>query len=243
MDWKKVLPTGVRERLDISRWEVTTYMREVAQQIPLGHRILDAGAGDCRYRPLFFGRDYVGVDAAVGKGLHYGGLDALANLEALPFADKTFDAALCMNVLEHVRRPEMCLAEIHRVLKPGGVLYLMVPLFAREHQVPHDYFRYTSYGISYLLERTGFGLEYVRPMGGYFRVVAWLLSRATAYLFPKTRALGLRLILSPLELVAKPFFSVLVPLICLGLDRLDQNRHHKVYTTGFSCKGHKALSQ
>ncbi len=217
-------------------------MREVAQQIPLDHRILDAGVGDCRYRPLFFGRNYVGVDAAVGRGFHYGGLDALANLEALPFADKTFDAALCMNVLEHVRRPEMCLADIHRFLKPGGVTYLMVPLFAREHQLPHDYFRYTSYGISYLLERAGFGVEYVRPEGGYFRVVAWLLSRATAYLFPKTRALALRVLFSSLELLAKPFFSVLVPLICLGLDRLHRDRKRKIYTTGFSCKGYKAQS-
>ena len=240
MDWKKILPTGVRERLDTSRWAVTQYMREVARQIPLDQRILDAGAGDCRYRSLFSGRHYVGVDAAVGKGLHYGKLDALSNLEALPFADQTFDAALCMNVLEHVKRPEACLTEIHRVLKPGGVIYLMVPLFAREHQLPHDYYRYTSYGITYLLERAGFGVEYVRPEGGYFRVVAWLLSRATAYLFPRTRALALKILLSPLELLAKPFFSVLVPLICLGLDRLDRDRKRKIYTTGFSCKGHKA---
>ncbi len=155
---------------------------------------------------------------------------------------KTFDAALCMNVLEHVRRPEMCLADIHRVLKPGGVIYLMVPLFARAHQLPHDYFRYTSYGISYLLERAGFGVEYVRPEGGYFRVVAWLLSRATAYLFPKTRALALRVLFSPLELLAKPFFSVLVRFICLGLDRLHRDRKRKIYTTGFSCKGYKAQS-
>ena len=151
MKWKNLLPRGLRERLDISRWEVTTYMQEVARQVPLSHSILDAGAGDSRYRSLFDGRYYVGVDAAVGKRLEYGGLDAVSNLEALPFQDDTFDAALCMNVLEHVRRPDICLSEIYRVLKPGGVVFLMVPLFAREHQLPHDYYRYTSYGINYLL--------------------------------------------------------------------------------------------
>ena len=234
------MPRSVRERLDINRWSVTTYMREVAQQIPLDYRVLDAGAGDTRYRSLFEGRHYVGVDAAIGKGLEYARLDALSNLEALPFADQTFDAALCMNVLEHVRHPDLCLQEICRVLKPGGMLYLMVPFFAREHQLPHDYYRYTSFGIRYLMERSGFRMEYVRPIGGYFRVLASILSRATGYLFPKRRPFALRLVFSPLELVAKPLFSVLIPLLCLGLDRLDRKQ---AYTTGFSCKGYKALSQ
>lgn len=240
MNWKKILPRGLRERLDMNRWAVTSYMREVAPQIPSGHRVLDAGAGDTRYRPLFAGRDYVGIDAAVGKGLEYGGLDALSNLEALPFADQTFDAALCINVLEHVRNPDSCLREIHRVLKVEGTIYLMVPLIVREHQLPHDYYRYTSYGIRYLLERTGFQLEYVRPVGGYFRVLAAILSRASAYLFPKSRPVALKLLFSPLELIAKPLFSVVVPLVCLGLDPLDRKR---AYTIGFSCKGRKVASQ
>lgn len=240
MNWKKILPRGVRERLDISRWDVTAFMREVAGQIPSGHLVLDAGAGDSRYRSLFEGQYYVGVDAAVGKGLQYGGLDALSDLEALPFPDKTFDAALCMNVLEHVRQPDACLREIYRVLKPQGVVYLMVPLFAREHQAPHDYYRYTSYGINYLLERSGFSVDYFRPVGGYFRVLAGILSRATGYLFPRKRSWTLRLLFSPIEFVAKPLFSVLIPLVCLGLDSLDRKQ---TYTSGFSCKGRKVPTQ
>jgi len=236
MDWKKFLPLGVRERLNISRWSVTKVMHEAAPQIPSGQLILDAGAGDSRYRSLFAGRDYVGVDAAVGKGLEYGGLDALSDLAALPFADNTFDAALCMNVLEHVRQPHVCLSEIYRVLKPQGVVYLLVPLFAREHQAPHDYYRFTANGIKFLLEHSGFAVDYFRPVGGYFRVLAGILSRATGYLFPRRRAWAFRLLFSPLEFVAKPIFSVLVPLICLGLDPLDRKR---TYSTGFSCKGRK----
>jgi SAM-dependent methyltransferase len=236
MNWKKFLPLGVREHLDISRWSVTAYMHEVAVQIPSGHLILDAGAGDSRYRSLFAGRDYVGVDAAVGKGLQYSGLDALSDLAALPFPDKTFDAALCMNVLEHVRQPDVCLGEIYRVLKPQGVVYLLVPLFAREHQAPHDYYRFTANGINFLLEQSGFAVDYFRPVGGYFRVLAGILSRATGYLFPRRRAWTFRLLFSPFEFVAKPLFSVLVPLVCLGLDPLDRKQ---TYTTGFSCKGRK----
>jgi SAM-dependent methyltransferase len=141
-----------------------------------------------------------------------------------------------MNVLEHVRQPHVCLSEIYRVLKPQGVVYLLVPLFAREHHAPHDYFRFTANGIKFLLEQSGFTVDYVRAVGGYFRVLAGPLSRAKSYLFPKTRAWAFRVLFSPFELIAKPIFSVMVPLICLGLDPLDRKR---VYTTGFSCKGRK----
>lgn len=240
MNWKKYLPRAIRERLDISRWAVTVFMREVTAQIPPDQLILDAGAGDSRYRSLFTDQNYVGVDAALGKGLQYGGLDVLTDLAALPFPEKTFDAALCMNVLEHVRQPYACLREIHRVLKPAGTIYLLVPLFAREHQAPHDYYRYTSYGINYLLERSGFTVDYIRPVGGYFRVLAGILSRASAYLFHRKRTWAKKLLFSPIEFVAKPIFSVFVPLICLGLDPLDRKR---TYTTGFSCKGRRALTK
>ena len=236
MNWRRILPRPIRERLHISRWAVTTYMQEVASEVPASGLVLDAGAGDCRYRSLFAGRRYVGIDSAVGKGLRYGDLDVLGDLHILPFRDGTFDAALCMNVLEHVLQPESCLREIHRVLKPGGDVYVMVPLFAREHQAPHDYFRYTSFGIRYLLERSGFAVEYVRPVGGYFRVLANTLSRATGYLFPRDRARVLRVLLSPLELLAKPLFSVVLPLLCLGLDPFDRKR---TYTMGYQCKGQK----
>lgn len=236
MNWRRLLPGFLRERLDVSRWDVTAYMGEVAQQIPPDNLVLDAGAGDCRYRPLFTGRRYVGIDAAVGKRLQYGGLDVLGSLDTLPFRDEAFDCALCMNVLEHVRRPEACLREIHRVLKPQGFVYVMVPLFARVHQAPHDYFRYTSFGIRYLLERTGFAVEYVQPVGGYFRVLANFLSRATGYLFPRERAWPLRVLLSPIELLAKAVFSLVVPLVCLSLDPLDRKQTHCM---GYRCKARR----
>ncbi len=49
--------------------------------------------------------------------------------EALPFADRTFDAVLSFDVLEHVQSPRVTLAECHRVLKPGGYLCLVFPSY------------------------------------------------------------------------------------------------------------------
>ena len=48
-------------------------------------------------------------------------------VEQMPFSDGSFDVALCYHLLEHVARPRAALAEIHRVLRPGGCLYLGVP--------------------------------------------------------------------------------------------------------------------
>ncbi len=52
----------------------------------------------------------------------------VAPVEHLSFPDKTFDAVLLFDVLEHVLKPEAVLHEIHRVLKEGGVLHIFSPL-------------------------------------------------------------------------------------------------------------------
>lgn len=50
----------------------------------------------------------------------------------LPFADSTFDKVICSEVLEHVPDYERVIAEIHRVLKPGGLFAVSVPRFGPE---------------------------------------------------------------------------------------------------------------
>ncbi len=49
--------------------------------------------------------------------------------EALPFADRTFDAILSFDVLEHVQDPARVLVECHRVLRPGGQIYVVFPSY------------------------------------------------------------------------------------------------------------------
>lgn len=101
-------------------------------ELPSGARILDAGAGEGTMveRYQFRGYECVGVDVQyesdrVRKG----------SILALPFADGSFDAVLCLDVLEHLHLLEQAraLGEIHRVLVEGGHLLLSVPNLAHLH--------------------------------------------------------------------------------------------------------------
>lgn len=119
-------------------------------------RLLDVGCGRKPYRSLFTVDEYVGldIDSEVTRAL--GIADHLYDGNRFPLPSSTFDSALCNQVLEHVFEPDRFLAEIHRVLAPGGKLLLTVPFVWDEHEQPVDYARYSSFGLRALLERNGF---------------------------------------------------------------------------------------
>jgi SAM-dependent methyltransferase len=80
----------------------------------------------------------------------------------------TYDTATCFAVLEHVPDPLISFKELARVLKPQGKLILTVPHLSRLHEEPHDYFRFTKYGIKTALESVGFDILELKPVGGFF---------------------------------------------------------------------------
>ena len=100
----------------------------LAASTPENARVLDAGSGEGRYASSFDGRRYVGVGLGIGDhAWDYSGVDVAADLEALPFPNDSFDAALNIVVLEHTRNPQQVLNELCRTLKPGGRLLLIAP--------------------------------------------------------------------------------------------------------------------
>lgn len=66
--------------------------------------------------------------------------------------DDTFNGVFCSGVLEHVDDVHAAVREMHRVMKVGGTLLLGVPFRQPIHSHPHDYWRFTRYGIGYLLK-------------------------------------------------------------------------------------------
>lgn len=167
------LPRPLRRHILHFETEIEDAVVSFAGTLKADARVLDAGAGEGRYAGYFARQRYCGVDLAVGDAAwDYSRLDAVADLTALPFAGGTFQAALHIVTIEHLCEPAAALAEIGRVLETGSCLLLAAPHEWEVHQAPHDYFRYTRYGLNYLLRKAGFEPVELRPAGGYFRLLA-----------------------------------------------------------------------
>ena len=213
------LPKPLRRHILHFEVETQDAVAAFARALPAGVRILDAGSGEGQYAHYFARQRYCGVDLAVGDAAwDYSRLDAVADLTALPFRAGTFDAAIHMVTLEHLREPGLALAEIARVLAPGGRLLLAAP---------HDYFRYTRFGLQYLLEKAGLESIEMRAVGGYFRLLARRLLNGLQFFTGGLRWAGF----IPAAILLVP------PALVLPLfDALDRERN---FTAGYICTARK----
>jgi len=213
---------------DIGRWYITRFVEEVARSLPENASVLDAGAGECVYKKFFPQCNYKAIDLAVGESRwDYTNLDYVGPLHDMPIEDKIFDAVLCTQVLEHLEWPGESVKEMYRVLKPGGKLYMTVPMTHPEHQAPYDFFRYTSYGLESICRHAGFQDIKITPFGGLWVRWAYELPRGLS-IFP---AAGLRsrnpnifgIASLPTKLVAQGLVRLLQKLF-LWLDRFDKKK-------------------
>jgi SAM-dependent methyltransferase len=152
-------------------------------------RVLDLGCGDSPYRDCLPATAiHIGVDRVPQRSV-----DILAAGENLPFADGSFDAAMCTEVIAHSRRPWEVLLELARVVRPGGRLYLTAP-FDWHLMTPHDYYRFTRSGLGVLLGDAGFDVVEVDEVGGLFSSLAGKLIEVTveSLLLEPARRLGVK---------------------------------------------------
>ncbi|MBL4699825.1 MAG: class I SAM-dependent methyltransferase, partial [Phycisphaeraceae bacterium] len=119
-------------------------------------KIADIGCGSKPYEHLFDCSEYVGLDLPRQHTASNILADLFFDGKTLPLADASFDSAVAFQVFEHVFTPPQFLAEIHRVLKPEGLLLLTVPFVWDEHEQPFDFARYSSFGLKAVLENAGF---------------------------------------------------------------------------------------
>jgi 2-polyprenyl-3-methyl-5-hydroxy-6-metoxy-1,4-benzoquinol methylase len=143
------LSAVTRSRIDVTEALIAAHARG---------RVLDVGCGHMPFREsvLRYADSYEGLDIeARVDGVAY--ISDAVRMTGVPRG--AFDTVLCLEVLEHVPDPRGVLDSVAQVLRPGGVLILTVPHLSRLHEEPHDYYRYTGYGLRAL--STAAGLEVV----------------------------------------------------------------------------------
>jgi SAM-dependent methyltransferase len=177
-------------------------------------KTIDLGCGCMPFKELLSG--------IVGQ---YDTLEAVPRSEPVTFvgdiqdmsmiSDASYDSAICLEVLEHVPEPGRALCEVRRILNPGGTVVLSVPHLSRLHDQPHDYYRYTNYGLNYLLKKAGFEVLEIRQKGGLFSFVGHQVS-----LF----VLGITWGIPILKELAWFVNKWLVTYLCYGVDRWLERR-------------------
>ena len=109
-------------------------------------RTLDIGAQNGPYASHFPRRVALDIQRGIG-------VQVIGDAQALGICDASFDVVLCTEVLEHLPEPQRAIDEMYRVLVPGGQLLLTTRFLFPIHDAPHDYFRFTKYGLRHLLRR------------------------------------------------------------------------------------------
>lgn len=176
-------PSGNEQRRD-------AWVRSALKNIPAGRRLIDVGAGTQRYRAMCGHLVYVAQDfgeydgAGDGRGLQtgefdYGRLDIRSDIVAIPVPDASFDVVLCTEVLEHVPSPERALAEMARILRPGGELILTAPFVSYTHFSPYHFCTgFNRYYYQHHLPLLGLKIEEMAANGDFFDLQAQELDRA-----------------------------------------------------------------
>jgi len=176
-----------------------------------GKIVIDVGCGEQPYRLCLRGfKQYVGFDSidAPDRGANP---DVLGDALALPFATGCADGILCTEVIEHVQDPAGMLAEFARVLSPGGSVLLTSPFTWHVHDEPHDYWRFTEFGLRLIFERAGFRVMALRATNGFIGVIL------------QSKCYWLMQVSGPLRPLTRPIIWLLQA-VASALGPLDKNR-------------------
>lgn len=217
------------------------FVARLVASVRPGDVLLDVGCGEGRLREKLSPTvQYVGLDRYVGDQCNeyanwYMRPSVVGDAHQLPVSSTSCRTVALMHVLEHAREPSRVFAEIFRVLKPGGYLFVDVPFLHELHRAPYDYYRYTPYALTVLAEAAELEVVEIRPSGGYFRALSHLLSEAPNVVRGGTAA----------ALIAR--MTVAYPLKGLGWVfrllqyLLDLQDASQTFTCGYHCVFRKPL--
>jgi ubiquinone/menaquinone biosynthesis C-methylase UbiE len=175
---------GTKNLIERDLWVKNTLLK-----LSGGGRILDAGAGEQRYRSYCSHLSYVSQDFCQyegdgnTKGLQTGTwdtsrIDIISDIIDIPEPDASFDAILCTEVFEHIPDPIAALNEFHRLLRSGGELILTAPFCSLTHFAPYHYYSgFNKYFYEHYLTKIEFTITEITANGDYSEYAAQELIR------------------------------------------------------------------
>lgn len=207
--------------VDLQLGTIWTFLRP---QLPnLRGSLLDVGCGEMPYRSFLPPElTYVGIDVPQAGAFQMRGHEEVISFDgrSIPFPDATFDTVLCTEVMEHSPEPSALIAEIKRVLKPGGRLIATVPFSARVHYAPYDFYRFSRYALQGMFKT--FDQVDIDERGNDIAVIAnKLIVVALRLTQPSTFRLVSCICLLPLLPLALTFLLLAHLTMALGLGSKD----------------------
>ena len=170
-------------KINLNEESRNEWLQKALSSIPTGLRILDAGAGELRNKPLCKHLEYVSQDVCQYKGtgnshgLHTGTwdtskIDIVSDITNVPEQDSSFDVILCSEVFEHLPDPLKALDEFNRLLKPGGKLIITAPFASFVHFAPYHYATgFSRYWYEHHLPIRNFSIDQLSSNGNWFSYI------------------------------------------------------------------------
>ena len=175
----------------LSRKGIYEFLDKEYAAIKKGDRVLSVGAGgDINFLLMKYAKsnEFEVITIDINKDRNP---DIIGDVCVYDFGDMVFDIVVMGEVLEHLHSPHAAIENIYRSMKTDGRLIMTAPFIFPIHERPCDYFRYTRYGLEYLLgsfeevninERNGWG-EAVNVLFVRHVMEKNILSRLIAPLF------------------------------------------------------------
>ncbi len=213
---RRVAPTtSILSRDYLTMQPLIAWLRDVAAPASSGI-LLDWGCGNKPYAPFFapFVKQHLGADIVQNSRgtVEY----VVPSGQRLPLENGSVDTLLSTQVLEHVAEPDAYIREVARVLRPGGLFILTCPGHYMLHEEPHDYYRYTRYGLEHLLGAQGLTVERLDTAGGSWRQIGQSIINHKTFGVPRRIPI--------LSGVSVLFWTVLINIACGMADSIHTNR-------------------
>ena len=167
--------------------------------------VLDYGSGDGPYKQMLksYFDNYVSADFEVTNAHHSVRRDIyINNDQTINVEDESYSCVVISEVLEHVYKPHVALAELNRVLVPGGYVTGTVPFFMWEHEKPYDFHRYTYFGLKRMFEENGFEIVKLDYIGDIIGVSTYCFSKICGVFLKPFR------IIKPLHFILKTIVRI-----------------------------------